>query len=270
MINNPYRVLGVPDGAGEEECTKAYKRLAKKYHPDLNPNDKEAERKMAEINAAYDLIKSGNANQSHNAYSYDYSEYRRQSSSSPDYLDSAAQFINTGQYRQAINLLNNIEDRNARWHYLYALANMATGNIAAAQDHIRSAYAKEPDNITYRQAYSDIMNGTNPLNKDPFSSFFDFGEYSQSTTYTNQNQSANRGYTGRTYTVGRGGCLGRIIRIILIIIAIRIALSFIASIFYRATYRYPSPTSSYSQEYDNSHNAGDYFGDENNRQEHNL
>ena len=37
MITNPYKVLGVPDGAGEEECTKAYKKLAKKYHPDLNP-----------------------------------------------------------------------------------------------------------------------------------------------------------------------------------------------------------------------------------------
>ncbi|MGN1124031.1 MAG: DnaJ domain-containing protein, partial [Eubacterium sp.] len=39
MITNPYKVLGVPDGASEEECTRAYKRLAKKYHPDLNPGD---------------------------------------------------------------------------------------------------------------------------------------------------------------------------------------------------------------------------------------
>ena len=49
MITNPYKVLGVPDGASVEECTKAYKKLAKKYHPDLNPNDKEAEEKMSQI-----------------------------------------------------------------------------------------------------------------------------------------------------------------------------------------------------------------------------
>ena len=51
MITNPYKVLGVPDGASVEECTKAYKKLAKKYHPDLNPNDKEAEEKMSQITA---------------------------------------------------------------------------------------------------------------------------------------------------------------------------------------------------------------------------
>ena len=51
MITNPYKVLGVPEGASLDECTRAYKKLAKKYHPDLNPNDKAAEIKMAEINS---------------------------------------------------------------------------------------------------------------------------------------------------------------------------------------------------------------------------
>ena len=60
MTTNPYRILGVPDGASADECTAAYKRLAKKYHPDLNPNNPEAANKMAEINAAYDQIKNGN------------------------------------------------------------------------------------------------------------------------------------------------------------------------------------------------------------------
>ena len=61
MITDPYKVLGVPHGASEEECAKAYRKLAKKYHPDLNPGDETAAKKMAEINAAFDQIKSGNA-----------------------------------------------------------------------------------------------------------------------------------------------------------------------------------------------------------------
>ena len=66
MTQNPYQVLGVPNGADLAECT--YKRLAvhlnprlaKKYHPDLNPGDRVAEAKMAEVNAAFDAIKNGN------------------------------------------------------------------------------------------------------------------------------------------------------------------------------------------------------------------
>ena len=64
MTQDPYEVLGVPRGASEEEVTKAYRKLAKKYHPDLNPGDEEAAKKMSEINAAYNQIKNGTAGSS--------------------------------------------------------------------------------------------------------------------------------------------------------------------------------------------------------------
>ncbi len=56
---DPYRVLGLQPGASKDEVSKAYRKLAKKYHPDLNPGDEEAAKKMAEVNAAYDSIING-------------------------------------------------------------------------------------------------------------------------------------------------------------------------------------------------------------------
>ena len=47
-----YKVLGVDKNAGEEEIKKAYRKLARKLHPDLNPNDKEAHKKFQQVNEA--------------------------------------------------------------------------------------------------------------------------------------------------------------------------------------------------------------------------
>jgi DnaJ-class molecular chaperone len=53
---DPYQVLGVKKDASQEDIQKAYRRLAKKLHPDLNPGNKKAEEQFKEITAAYDLV----------------------------------------------------------------------------------------------------------------------------------------------------------------------------------------------------------------------
>jgi DnaJ-class molecular chaperone len=55
-MNSPYDVLGVPSTASQEEIRKAYRALAKKYHPDLHPGDKQAEDRFKEVAAAYDFL----------------------------------------------------------------------------------------------------------------------------------------------------------------------------------------------------------------------
>ena len=77
-MKDPYEVLGISRDASDEEVTKAYRRLAKKYHPDLNPDDPVAAEKMAEINAAYGMIKSGKADQAGGYGQQSYGGYGQQ------------------------------------------------------------------------------------------------------------------------------------------------------------------------------------------------
>ena len=56
MSEDPYAVLGVKPEAMQDEIRKAYRQLAKKLHPDLNPGDKAAEEKFKEVAGAYDLL----------------------------------------------------------------------------------------------------------------------------------------------------------------------------------------------------------------------
>ena len=170
MIDDPYKVLGVSPDASDEEIKRAYRRLAKKYHPDLNPGDQEAARKMQEVNAAYEQIKNPEKAQqsSQGSYGGGYYDpfggaYRQQSygesQTADQYQQAAAQYIRFGRYQEALNALDNSRDRNARWYYLSALANDGLGNQVTALEHIRRAVSMEPDNPEYQQALNQIEYG---------------------------------------------------------------------------------------------------------------
>ena len=57
MADDPYKTLGVKTDASQEDIQKAYRRRAKKLHPDLNPGDSQAEEQFKEVSSAYDLLK---------------------------------------------------------------------------------------------------------------------------------------------------------------------------------------------------------------------
>ena len=179
MISDPYKVLGVSPDASDEEIKQAYRKLAKKYHPDLNPGDPEAAKKMQQINAAYEQIKNpekqtqssgGYGGQggygSQGGYGYDpfggyYQRrtYSQDSANTDQYQKAAAQYIQYGRYQEALNALANSSAKDARWYYLSALAHDGLGNQVTALEHIRRAVSMEPDNEQYLQTLRNIEQG---------------------------------------------------------------------------------------------------------------
>ena len=178
MIQDPYKVLGVAPDASDEEVKKAYRDLIKKYHPDLHPGDAEAAKKMNDVNAAYDQIKSGNTPGSasyagyggqagaYQQYGYggwtDWAGYGAQARQTErSEYTAAVNYIRNGMYREALNALSGVpeSERDGKWFYLSAGANMYLGNKVAALEQAKKAVALEPDNAEYRRLLEQLQSG---------------------------------------------------------------------------------------------------------------
>lgn len=73
-------------------------------------------------------------------------------------MQAARNFINSGHYQEACNVLNSIQERNARWYYYSAIANSGIGNQINALEYARKAVQMEPGNAEYRQLVSRLEN----------------------------------------------------------------------------------------------------------------
>lgn len=156
MYTDPYQVLGVSRDASMDDVKKAYRTLSRKYHPDANVGKPQAEQEAAEkkfkdIQQAYQQIIKDKEQGSSSSYSY--------SNDSFSHLQAAINYINSGAYEQAINVLNSIQNRNAQWYYLSAVANSQMGNNIAAMDYARQAVSMEPNNLQYIQLLNQLQNG---------------------------------------------------------------------------------------------------------------
>ena len=148
---NPYTVLGVSPNATDDEIKEAYRKLAKKYHPDINPDKELAETKMKEINYAYDTIKK--MRESGTSYTNNYNNsYTNTSSSTSNTINfqTIEQYINARQYLYAKILLEQLPKTTSRWYYYSAIINYNLGDIQTAEYHINIACNMEPNNTAYK------------------------------------------------------------------------------------------------------------------------
>lgn len=189
-MQDPYLVLGVSPNASEDEIKKAYRALAKKYHPDVNNGSAQAEARMKEVNEAYSQVmkmrregsspNAGYGSAGYNGYGSGYSGYYGSgfggySSSQNAYsnnpqLTAARNYVRSGHYQEAMHVLENIRDRSAEWYYLSGEASLGLGNRVAALNYARQAVSMDPNNFEYRALLARIegRNSAYHTNGSPF------------------------------------------------------------------------------------------------------
>ena len=164
-MTDPYQVLGVKPDASDDEVKRAYRELARKYHPDNyqnNPLADLAEEKMKEINEAYDAITrmrgggSSGGYQSQGAYR---GGYQRQYDASGGLYNQVRQAINMGDMSRAEELLRSAPAQDAEWHFLTGSIAYRKGWLDEATQHFQMACNMDPANGEYRQALMMMRQG---------------------------------------------------------------------------------------------------------------
>ncbi len=163
-MRDPYSVLGVSQNASDEEVKKAYRELARKYHPDNyqnNPLSDLAEEKMKEINEAYDTItkqRSGGYSRSSGGYDGGYQGNYSSGPSNPIYARARA-MINAGDLQGAERLLYEAGQKDGEWYFLSGSIAYRKGWMDEAMRNYSIAVQMDPGNMEYQQALAVMRQG---------------------------------------------------------------------------------------------------------------
>lgn len=155
-MSDPYKVLGVDKNASQDEIKKAYRKLAKKYHPDNyanNPLSELAEEKFKEINEAYEALCGSSSSSSS-------SSYKDNSYSGAGNYAQIRNLINMFRLDEAEALLDRISNRNAEWFYLKGIICIKRGWHSQGINFIQQAVNMEPSNFEYRNTLNNISRQT--------------------------------------------------------------------------------------------------------------
>jgi curved DNA-binding protein len=98
-----YQILGVTKNADESEIKRAYRRLARQYHPDKNPGNQAAENKFKDINEAYEVLGDAQNRAKYDQLGHNYHRYR-QMGGNPQDFDFSEWFGRSGQGGQRVNV----------------------------------------------------------------------------------------------------------------------------------------------------------------------
>ena len=162
---DPYKVLGISPNASDDEVKKAYRELARKYHPDNyvnNPLADLAQEKMKEINEAYDQItKQRSSGSSSGGYQSTYSSGTYSQNTGSPAFARVRQLIMAGNLDAAEQELTASSDHGAEWHFLMGSIYLRRGWYDEARRYFQNACSMDPNNMEYRVALQN-MNNTTP------------------------------------------------------------------------------------------------------------
>ena len=166
-MRDPYSVLGVSQNASDDEVKKAYRELARKYHPDNyqnNPLADLAEEKMKEINEAYDTItkqrSGGYSGGSDRSYGGSYGGYQQSYASANPAYARVRNLINAGDLNQAEQVLYEVGQKDGEWYFLSGSIAYRKGWLDEAMQNYARAVQLEPSNMEYRQALNLMQRGS--------------------------------------------------------------------------------------------------------------